>query len=214
VDQDQRADTRGWVTEPLQARSQETLARFLEAADQLLREKPFEDITIAEIVEHADRTVGSFYARFADKEALLRTLAQRVLDQLIADMERRFDAEQWRAAPLEDVVRTAVRASVVHFWANAHIARAALTLAGRDDEARRSRTANYIAIGTAVRRAIDASDARIEASDGAVSYTVEVVAALLDTRALFAESWRPGREIDLEAEINSISDIALRLLQN
>ena len=71
------AATQDWVNQPQQARSRETMNRFVLAAERLLREKPFDDITIGEIVDGAERTVGSFYARFEDKWALLRTVIHR-----------------------------------------------------------------------------------------------------------------------------------------
>ena len=51
------AMTNQWVNEPQQARSRETMNRFILAAERLLREKPFDEITIGEIVEVAERTV-------------------------------------------------------------------------------------------------------------------------------------------------------------
>ncbi len=48
------------------------MERFLQATRELLEERSFEEITVADIVERADRTVGSFYARFQDKDAVLR----------------------------------------------------------------------------------------------------------------------------------------------
>lgn len=59
------------VRAPLQARGQETLERIVAAAQRLLRSQRFEDITIAQIVAEADTSTGSFYARFASKDALL-----------------------------------------------------------------------------------------------------------------------------------------------
>jgi AcrR family transcriptional regulator len=56
---------------PRQSRAQRTLERIVEATERLLRAKPFEAITIADIVAEAETSTGSFYARFDSKEALL-----------------------------------------------------------------------------------------------------------------------------------------------
>jgi AcrR family transcriptional regulator len=53
------------------------MERILKAADELLREKPFESVTVAEIVRRADSSVGAFYARFPAKAALLSALYAR-----------------------------------------------------------------------------------------------------------------------------------------
>jgi AcrR family transcriptional regulator len=59
------------VRAPSQARGQETLERIVAATQRLLRTRRFEDITISQIVAEADTSTGSFYARFASKDALL-----------------------------------------------------------------------------------------------------------------------------------------------
>lgn len=57
-----------------QGRSQQTLERILSATRDLLQEKEFEEITVAEIVQRARSSCGAFYARFSSKEALLPSL--------------------------------------------------------------------------------------------------------------------------------------------
>jgi len=53
------------------------MERILGAAEELLREEPFESVTVAEIVRRADSSVGAFYARFPAKAALLSALYAR-----------------------------------------------------------------------------------------------------------------------------------------
>jgi len=81
---------------PKQERSRHTQERTLQAVEQLLTHKPFEQISIAEIVASADSSVGSFYARFGSKEGLLPHLYRRYdadlykrLDAALADVEGR-----------------------------------------------------------------------------------------------------------------------------
>jgi AcrR family transcriptional regulator len=62
---------------PAQRRSHETMARFAEAAEELLRDRPFEDISVHDIVRRAGRPIGSFYARFGSKDALVPFLYER-----------------------------------------------------------------------------------------------------------------------------------------
>ena len=80
------------VRPPKQARSQQTLERLLVAAETLLAERPWEQIGVAELCAAADASVGAFYARFTDKDALLDLLA----DAYRTDMAR--FAEQLGAA--------------------------------------------------------------------------------------------------------------------
>ena len=68
------------VQAPRQARSQRTFDNLLDAAEDLLNEKSFLELSINEIVSRAGSSVGSFYARFDDKDALLRCLSERLAD--------------------------------------------------------------------------------------------------------------------------------------
>jgi AcrR family transcriptional regulator len=203
------------VTRPVQARSQETLDRFLTAADSLLQEQPFDDITVAQIVDRAERTVGSFYARFADKDALVRTLAQNVANELVTDMSVKFAPDQWASTPIEELMRAAVGASATIFHRYAHVVRAALMLAARDEDARAFRQRNYLAMGHAFLAALRShgDGQQRELSDQAIHDTIEVVTSVLDTRLLYAEAWQPGGTLDLDAEIEDITAIALRVLR-
>jgi AcrR family transcriptional regulator len=60
-----------------QARSQATLDRISDAVIALLRDKPFDELSIAEIVEASNISTGTFYRRFDSKQALLPLLFER-----------------------------------------------------------------------------------------------------------------------------------------
>jgi AcrR family transcriptional regulator len=62
---------------PLQARSQRTLDALLDAAAALLRERPYHELGVSEIIRRAGSSTGSFYARFPDKSSLLHALHER-----------------------------------------------------------------------------------------------------------------------------------------
>ena len=75
--------------------------RFALAAEALLRTRPFEEIGIQDIVRRAGRPTGSFYARFASKEALLPLLYQRYHDGLEALVADRLARVRWKSLDLE-----------------------------------------------------------------------------------------------------------------
>ena len=62
---------------PKQERSRATRDRICEATAQLLIEKPFQAISIQDIVEKASCSTSSFYSRFPSKLAVLHSLHQR-----------------------------------------------------------------------------------------------------------------------------------------
>ena len=59
------------IRAPSQARSRKTMDQVYRSLDVLLRERTFDQLTIADLANHAGVAVGSIYARFKDKNALL-----------------------------------------------------------------------------------------------------------------------------------------------
>src|SRR5687767_2904644 len=75
------------VAKPKQARSEDSLRRLLDAAESLLDERSFGDVSIADIAKRARSSVGGFYARFRDKDELLLALHER----FVGELEQRFN---------------------------------------------------------------------------------------------------------------------------
>lgn len=89
------------VRQPLQERSRRTLERLLDATERLLATRRFEEIAVEEIVRAARTSVGAFYGRFRDKEALLPALYaryDRALDARLAAAERRRTGQDLESA--------------------------------------------------------------------------------------------------------------------
>ena len=59
------------VTAPRQARSQRTFERILAALGELLAEKSFDQVAMAELAQRAGCAVTSIYARFKDKRSMI-----------------------------------------------------------------------------------------------------------------------------------------------
>jgi AcrR family transcriptional regulator len=98
-----------WVRPPQQKRSHETMARILDAAEVLVAQRGFERASVAEICERAESSVGAFYARFPDKEALRRQLQQRFLDEGLATIDATLIPTRWDGVSLADFLRTGAR---------------------------------------------------------------------------------------------------------
>jgi AcrR family transcriptional regulator len=127
------------VRPPSQARSLATMERFVHATQELLEERPFEDITVADIVRRAERTVGSFYARFEDKDAVLRLLLDR-LDTRIRDTVHAFcDPVRWEGAPVADFIAESVKLNVHAYRRSGPLFRAALATLATDEGFRERR---------------------------------------------------------------------------
>ena len=109
---------------PQQARSRATLHRFLESALALLGERRFEEASVAEIARRARASVGAFYARFPDKEALLGYLN----DRLFEEGERLWDEflapQRWQKGSAAEIVEAVVGRLVERRRANRGLLRA------------------------------------------------------------------------------------------
>ena len=96
------------VSEPKQARSEETLRRLLNAAEALIVEKGHRAVSILDIARRANSSVGGFYARFRDKNELLRALEERHFQELSERVERLADPLRWAGADTAAIVEAAV----------------------------------------------------------------------------------------------------------
>ncbi len=115
-----------WIRPPRQARSQQTLDRLLDAAEALLAEKGFDDAGVAEIAARAGSSVGSFYARFPDKRALLHALQERFVEEGIATTDDALHPARWSGSPIPEIV-----GALVAFLVRIHRERGALIRALR-----------------------------------------------------------------------------------
>lgn len=91
------------LREPRQTRSQQTLKRILQSSTALIAEQSYDEVTIAEIAERAEISVGGFYSRFQNKEALLRVLQER-LGQETQNRINTALAKDWSVTSLYDLL--------------------------------------------------------------------------------------------------------------
>ena len=153
---------------------------------------------------------GSFYARFDDKWALLRTVIHRYLEQIRDFMDNLLDPDEWATYPVGEMVTVTSRAAVGLYQAHGHIFRAGLAFSATDDVARRALVAHYAYMRQRIGRAV------LEHPDVTatpelvkrVDLAIEASGAILDTRLLF--SWRDGGA-DWETVAEEIEVLFLRV---
>jgi AcrR family transcriptional regulator len=124
------------VARPKQARAERTLHRLLDAAEALIEERGPGDVSIPEIVRRARSSVGGFYARFRDKNELLRALEERFFQQQLRRVEHLTELENWQGAPLAEIVRGCTRELVLVFRKRRALIRAFIARAVQDVEFR------------------------------------------------------------------------------
>jgi AcrR family transcriptional regulator len=114
---------------PLQARSRRTLARIMDASHALIAERGRDGVTVQDVVARARVSVGSFYARFAGREALLsyldEELAARERGRWDGELGSRIGEDASLEARIRAVVELLVSAAAVSHETHAHLRTAA-----------------------------------------------------------------------------------------
>ncbi|MGI9592337.1 MAG: TetR/AcrR family transcriptional regulator [Myxococcota bacterium] len=135
-----------WVRPPQQARSQQTLDRLLDAAEELVAEKGFDDTPVAEVARRAGSSVGAFYSRFEDKDGLLSALYERWLAEATATADAALDPARWEGASIAEILSTVVRFLVEIYRERGGLIRAFVLRNHVDPDfhARQQRLSHYI----------------------------------------------------------------------
>jgi AcrR family transcriptional regulator len=98
---------------PRQARAEETVAAILEGAAQILEAGGLAAFTTNAVAERAGVSIGTLYQYFADKNALIRALAERELQATLARVRQALLGEI-DPTP-EGRVRVMIRAMITAF---------------------------------------------------------------------------------------------------
>jgi len=100
------------VQQPQQTRSRETMSKMLNAAAQILETKTFEELTIAEVVQQTGTSVGAFYGRFKDKDALLQALDERFFQELEEAITALLTPSNWAGKSISYIIEGVTRLMV------------------------------------------------------------------------------------------------------
>ena len=98
---DSKSEVSGeWMLPARQHRSREQRDRLLKAGEQVFAKRGFADSHISEIVSGAKCSIGSFYRRFKDKEALFLALQEDMYQQSLRKIDRFFSNPACESKPL------------------------------------------------------------------------------------------------------------------
>ena len=95
---------------PRQSRARTTVQAILEAATKLLVQQGYEAATTRRIAEVAGVSVGSLYQYFPSRDAVLTSLLERHLDEVMDMLGRRL--AEFETAPLPTVIRSLLRGAL------------------------------------------------------------------------------------------------------
>lgn len=93
---------------PKQDRSRQTLERIVAASLELLATEGPAGLTVHKVVDKADSSVGSFYARFNGKDDLLDYLGSRIWTEALERWTAALESRDWSELTLPEMVEGSV----------------------------------------------------------------------------------------------------------
>ena len=164
---------------PQQTRSRETLARITEAAEALFAERGYERTTVGDIAGRARCSVGSFYARFKDKESLLLHVHDRQCAMLVERVQFLCDLLRAESAPLDECVRQIVRGLFRHAAGRRSLTRVFIERGGVDEafHARYARAWGEVRARLLPLLLARRADIRRSDPDGAADFVIQMLHA-------------------------------------
>jgi AcrR family transcriptional regulator len=191
-----------WVRPPRQARSRETLVRILDAAEDLLARKSFDDLSVSEIVRAAGSSVGSFYSRFRDKDALLEALRERMAQEALATIDPALEPARWEGASLAEISRECT-AFVVRVYRSRAALNRALLVRGATDPAFGRRAAEVrgrLHARLTALLLLRRDQIRHPDPEAAADFVLDLALSLMERRALTPEA-TPASDAKLADEL-------------
>jgi AcrR family transcriptional regulator len=181
---------------PVQARSAATARRMIDAAERILARKSFDDTSVNEIARDAGVTIGAFYARFGDKDGLLRVLETELREAFEALADTQSTPARWSGRAIAAALRQHHERLVRTYRSHRGSARA-LLLKAHTDPALRARIdklnqRNLPLIATAI-----AEHTRIShpAAERALRFALLTVRSVCRETLLYDQRWPGGRAL-------------------
>ncbi len=196
-----------WVKPPRQDRSRDTHLRYVEAAQRLLaRGKSFADISVAELAKEASSSVGAFYSRFRDKDALLHVLQIELNREGAATSAETMRVSKEAQVPLEVLLRGFVTFAVSYYRQQHGLRRALLVEMCNNGELRARASALS---GQTVAGLIDVLAERFPHAKARLPDVINIahrmVYGMLDQTLLFAGGSPTGTDIADEKLIDELT---------
>jgi AcrR family transcriptional regulator len=195
------------VARPKQARSERSLHRLLDAAETVIEERGLGQLSIPEVVLRARSSVGGFYARFRDKNELLRALEERFFREQRLRLERLTQPETWNGASLASIARGCMRELVRVFRARSALIRAFVSRAVYDVDFRGEalRFEREVAERVSALLLVQPAALGHPRPERAVPLAVAFVFGAMTTGALFADARHPFSQLSDEEAADELA---------
>ncbi|MDF3833584.1 helix-turn-helix domain containing protein [Cupriavidus basilensis] len=111
---------------PRQRRARETEQALLDAGRELLAQRDFSAVSVAQIASACEVSVGAFYGRFRDKQAFFESLRALVMQETGESVARYLRKERWEEVPTDVMLEKTMRFVVLGCHANRGVIKASL----------------------------------------------------------------------------------------
>lgn len=101
------------IRPPRQLRSRRTLEALFRAAEALVAERGFNGTALRDVLERAGCAVGTFYARFPNREVFFEELCLRYYDARALQVDEAFAPERWSRGDAAAIVRSLVENTIL-----------------------------------------------------------------------------------------------------
>ncbi len=112
------------LNHPVQQRSRRTLGKLITAAESLLESGSFDAASVTDIVELADTSVGAFYARFKNKNALFLLIFDRFREDSLNWVRSELSPAGWQGRSLAEAARFFTQSLIDWYLENRGLIRA------------------------------------------------------------------------------------------
>jgi AcrR family transcriptional regulator len=159
----------------------------------VLATRGFDAVSLSEIAQRAGFTVGAFYARFPDKEALLSALEDRLTIRLLAFIEEATDARPWAGLTIAEALDRYFT-GLIDIYATTRGAGRALVLRSHTDAGLRGRLRRLNMEGLPRMLSFLTAQSGIthERPAQAIEVALLTVRSMLRETVLFGETWPGG----------------------
>ena len=183
-----------WIKTPKPSSSRATAERLQHTAVELLNEGVFEHASAEDIARRAGIQPSAFYARYSDKEALLRVLHESFLADAAAISEAVLAPERWEGCSIPEIIRETVTFVVRTYREREGLIRAFLVRAGMDGEVRERSLAFSQLLGELLRKLILTRRKELlhPAPAIAAEFSILVIHGVLQARALTGDHGESG----------------------
>jgi AcrR family transcriptional regulator len=201
------------VNQPRQARSRATMERILSAVEELLTEKPFDQITIAEISARSSSAPTAVYARFSDKTAVLLAVHERFRERTASKIFAAIEDPDRASLPLDQFLIYVARELVTLYRDNRQLLRSVLLADNAVMYTHAAGLATSLSIAIAGRMASCVAEERLSHAERDLDFAIRTALALVQQELVFGAQRVTRFDYSAEEMLERIIQILLGALE-